>query len=135
MTSLAKMWLHYVNAARAFAPTVPHRCLEVRYESLTAETERELRRICEFLALPFDSAMLAYHERTMERLHEHEGRSRDDGTLIVTKEQRLQQQFMTLRPPATERMHHWRKNMTAEERREFEASAGKLLEQLGYSVE
>lgn len=36
----------------------PERYLEVRYEDLTAQPETSLRRICAFLALPFDEATL-----------------------------------------------------------------------------
>lgn len=36
----------------------PARYLEVRYEDLTAEPERSLRRICRFLGLDFDPAVL-----------------------------------------------------------------------------
>lgn len=36
----------------------PDRYLEVRYEDLTAEPEISLRRLCEFLGLAFDAAML-----------------------------------------------------------------------------
>ena len=37
-----------------------HGGLTVRYEDLTAEPARELRRICEFLGLEWEPAMLDY---------------------------------------------------------------------------
>jgi hypothetical protein len=39
------------------------RYIEVLYERLIDDTEGELRRLCDFLDLPFDAAMLGYHER------------------------------------------------------------------------
>lgn len=36
---------------------------EVRYESLVADPEGELRRVCAFLGEPFDAAMLEFHAR------------------------------------------------------------------------
>ncbi len=135
MASLAKVWLQHVGAARVFAASAPHRCLEIRYESLIGDAERELCRLCEFLELPFAAGMLTYHERVEARLQEHEERRREDGTLIVTKEQRLQQQFMTRRPPARERIGRWRETMTADECRDFQRIAGELLEQLGYPLD
>jgi hypothetical protein len=36
--------------------------LEIRYEELVTEPERELTRICEFIGLEFDPSMLRYHE-------------------------------------------------------------------------
>src|SRR4029078_12863316 len=42
--------------------------IEVQYEALVRDTEPELRRIAEFLELPWDDAMLHYYERAEERL-------------------------------------------------------------------
>jgi hypothetical protein len=40
------------------------RWIEVRYEALVADPERELTAICEFLGVDFDGSMLRYHERS-----------------------------------------------------------------------
>ena len=42
--------------------------MELRYEDLITDTERELRRVCEHVEPEFDPAMLAYHERADDRL-------------------------------------------------------------------
>ena len=36
---------------------------EVRYEDLVEDPAGELTRLCAFLDLPYDAAMLRYHER------------------------------------------------------------------------
>lgn len=44
-------------------PEIPAaRRIEVKYEELILNPERELTRICEFLEVPYDSAMLRYNE-------------------------------------------------------------------------
>ena len=42
----------------------PERLLPVRYEDLAREPEGCLKRICEFLQVEFDPAMLSFHEKT-----------------------------------------------------------------------
>ena len=37
---------------------------EIRYEDLVLDTEPVLRRVCEFIELPWDDALLTYHERS-----------------------------------------------------------------------
>lgn len=58
----AEVWRKYMAAARKRAPHDPARILTLRYEALVARPEAELRALCGFLGLPFDEAMLAFHD-------------------------------------------------------------------------
>ncbi len=49
---------HYRNRIERLARRMPERLERVRYEDLVADTGAEMRRICEFLDLDFESAML-----------------------------------------------------------------------------
>ena len=49
-------WNKKVRSARVQAHLMNH-LLEVRYEELIADPEKELRRVCEFIELDFDPAM------------------------------------------------------------------------------
>lgn len=51
-------WKRLVREARAQGSELPERYLEVRYEDLTGSPEAWMRRICGFLDLPFDPAVL-----------------------------------------------------------------------------
>lgn len=93
-----------------------------------------LRAVCAFLGLDFAPAMLQYWKRTPERLQQHHARYRIDGSVIVTREQRLAQQRLTMQPPQPERISRWRKDLTEHERSEFLHFAGDMLEELGYEV-
>lgn len=108
--------------------------MEVRYEDLILSTREALERICAFVDLSYEDVMLSYYTRAPERLTEHKGRSRLDGTPLLTREQRLLQQKRTTEPPDPARVFAWKRSMTTEERERFQIVAGDLLEDLGYEV-
>ena len=66
---VARRWRRKIERAHEDRPKLDH-YLEVRYEDLVADPRPALERICEFIELPFDEAMLDYHERSGERLEE-----------------------------------------------------------------
>jgi hypothetical protein len=131
---VAVRWKERIQRARDQAPRVPH-YLEVRYEDLVLDTEPVLRRVCEFIELEFDPAMLEYHERAEERLAEMK---RD----LPARGQRPHQpaskrmaiHALTTEPPKAERVHRWRSQMPDSDRVEFEREAGDLLAELGYET-
>jgi hypothetical protein len=98
------------------------------------EPSRELQRVCRFLGLPFDDAMLRFWERTPARLREHGTRRRPDGRILVTAEERLVQQRSVLGRLRPERAFAWKGSMRADERAEFQREAGATLAELGYEV-
>jgi hypothetical protein len=88
--------------------------MQVRYEDLLAEPERELRRICAFLGEPFDRAMLTYYR---------------DESAYPTDQHNLD----SLRKPVLwNNREKWRAGLTPRELRIFEAIAGAELERYGY---
>lgn len=92
---------------------------EVRYESLVASPADQCATICEFLGVPYDEAMLRYHEQ-------HETRE-----ALVDAWRRAEQKVTA---PVTSGLRDWRKAMSTDELRRFEAAAGGLLEEFGYSL-
>jgi hypothetical protein len=108
----AVYWRRFVtNGRRAGRAIGTRRYREVRYESLVAEPEAELRKICSFLDLPYDDAMLRYPERAAElvgKIHHN-----------------------LVRPP-TQGMRDWRRDMSRDDVVLFESLAGGLLTELGY---
>ena len=91
--------------------------MEIRYEDLILDTEPVLRRVCEFIELPWDDALLTYHERSADRLKEMaralpaEGRAKE-----LSVERRMATHEMTTKPPSADRVARWRTQMTAEQR-------------------
>ena len=97
-------WLHAEQIWEDLARTLPEdRRLEVRYEALICEPERELRRTCAFLGVPFDPAMLDYPR--------HSTYSSPDPKLI----------------------EQWRKKLSSREVRLVESRVAHLLQARGFA--
>jgi hypothetical protein len=112
-TTAGVWWEWYVRLGREGATVLrPGLYHELRYESLVAEPEHETARLCDFLAIPYDSAMLRFHE----------GRTRSKPGLS-TKSSWL---------PVTGGLRDWRRQMDRDDALRFEAAAGDLLDELGY---
>ncbi len=58
----AMVWVRAVRTAHDFRDRHPNLFLEVRYEDVARQPEQELRRVSDFLGLPFDERMLRHHE-------------------------------------------------------------------------
>ena len=97
------------QAGKSLAPELYH---EVRYEELVSEPKGTCAVLCSFLGLPYDDAMLKFHE----------GREKADPDLDAKKGWR----------PLTQGLRKWSEQMSAEDLRRFEAASGYLLDELGY---
>ena len=131
METLAQHWKDAVVAGRSQGAAC-RRYVEVRYEDLVTDPSGVLSSLCAFVDLDFDPAMLRYYERTPSRLREHGARLLADGREVVSHEQRLGQQRMTMAPPDPHHAGAWKKTMSADERARFSRVAGDLLTDLGY---
>lgn len=96
------------EAGSSLGPGLYH---EVRYESLIARPEEEMATLCDFLGVPYDAAMLRFHE--------------------VGTDPGLEQKYAGR--PVTPGLRDWNTQMPAAKVEQFEGVAGNLLEQLGYS--
>jgi hypothetical protein len=85
---------------------------ETLYEDLVDDPERECKRLCEFLGVAYDDAMIRFHEGR-ERVEP--GRGAKSAWLRVTSG-----------------LRDWRTEMCTGDVERFEAAAGDLLEELGY---
>jgi hypothetical protein len=76
--------------------------------------------------------MLQYHHRAATRLEEHLTRRRTDGSIVVSHEQRMIQQRMSVCPPDASLIGSSAVRLTRQEIEEFENSSRALLRELGY---
>jgi hypothetical protein len=114
VTTAAVWWKWNVRLIReAGEPLGPGLYYELRYEGLVARPAEECARLCAFLGVPYDDAMLRFHE----------GRTKDDPTLDAKRAWR----------PITPGLRDWRCQLPAEDQERFEAAAGDLLGELGYA--
>ena len=129
----AEKWRSRVLRGRSQQPYLGF-YLEVKFEDLVLHTERELRRICEFIDLDFDPAMLGYHETAEQRLQEKARALPRAHGEPQSAEKRLMSHAKTFEPPNPDLIGTWRKRMSAPDRAAYEALAGDLLADLGYEV-
>jgi hypothetical protein len=114
VSTAAWWWAVNVRVGReAGRPLQPGLYYELRYEALVARPREECGLLCAFLGVPFDEAMLRFHEEQAKL---------DPG--LESKRAHL---------PVTPCLRDWQSQMPAEEMEKFEAAAGELLDELGYT--
>ncbi len=128
----AEFWTARIAEGRQQAPELDH-YMEVRYEDIVVDPEPNLRRICDFLDLPWNDRVLNYHRHVDERiaLEVPPEEVAPDGRVVSTAERQAIMERVS-RPPDPSRINRWRDDMPEGDRRKFEAIAGPLLGELGY---
>src|SRR5918993_5421879 len=116
VSTTALWWERKVRTAReAGARLGSSLYYEVRYESLISRPEQECQRLCEFLDVLYDDAMIRFAE----------GKAR---TELPNARKTPKKAWL----PITSGMRNWRTEMPVKDVERFEAAAGNLLEELGY---
>ena len=106
-------WRWHVLLGRQGARSLPpDLCYELRYEALVAEPEAECRKLCEFLGIRYDKAMMRFHE----------GRTKSEPG-IPAKHAWL---------PPTPGLRDWRTQMPPDDVERFEAAGGDTLDAFAY---
>ncbi len=112
----ALWWETNVRLGREFGNAVgPETYYELQYEALVDHPKEECVGLCEFLGIPFDNAMLRHEENFKPRRG-------PNGTVLHAR----------VGLPVTPGLRNWRTEMEGAELGRFEATAGPLLEELGY---
>jgi hypothetical protein len=116
VSTTALWWERKVRKARedgaALGPDLYH---EMHYEDLVEDPERECNRLCEFLGVPYEEAMIRFAE----------GKTRTD---LPNARKTPKKAWL----PITSGMRNWRTEMPVKDVERFEAAAGNLLEELAY---
>lgn len=128
---VAQHWRSWIHTARRLGKRCRH-YMEIRYEDLISNAPSVLPKVCDFIGLPYHPQMESYYQSSAARLDEVKTMYRPDGSIVITKEERLFNQRFTTKPPEPSRVFRWRTEMDTETRRRFEVVAGDLLNQLGY---
>ena len=113
--TLAMWWEWDVRLGREAGSNLgSERYHEMRYEAFVADPEAACRGLCDFLGVPYDARMLEHHRAK------------------ASADARLYQKHSRLERPITAGLRDWRQEMPPAEAERFEASAGELLDELGY---
>jgi hypothetical protein len=115
----AKRWVRCIQAGQAWGARHPEQYLEVRYEDLIADPERQLRRVAPFVGERYSDAMLGYYldNQDMRRIPAHD--RGHHGNLA--------------KPIIKGNSEKWRAEMSETDRQTFEWVGGHLLADLGYA--
>jgi hypothetical protein len=109
----AARWRTEILSARRLGTHVGGRYLELRYEDLVTEPERELRRVCEHASLSWEARMLDH--------------TRVSAAAEMPEHKNLAQ-------PPTPGLRDWRSQMSREDALAFEQVAGDILRGAGYEL-
>jgi hypothetical protein len=126
----ALLWMWRIRETRQQAQFLPH-YLEVSYEELVSRPQQALRRIAEFIEVPYDPAQLGAHAGASERLAELQDVVRPGGE-VIQADRRRSIHALTSSPPDPTRIGRWKTLMTPDEIEIFEGIAGDMLSDLGY---
>src|SRR5262249_32448155 len=113
ISTIALWWEWHVRLAREAGEVLgPGQYLEVRYEALVADPATECERLCDFLGLEFNPAILRFHEG---RMRSEPGLNAKDAWL-----------------PVTPGLRDWASQMAPDDVERFEAASARLLDELEY---
>ena len=113
VVTTALYWEWHVRWGREAGPALGSDLYyEIRYEDFVARPADECAALCSFLGVPFDDAMLGFHEGRTTR-----------APGLSTKDQWL---------PITPGLRNWKTEMSARDTARFELSAGRLIDELAY---
>jgi hypothetical protein len=133
MEIVAERWVRKISEAREAGSELQY--IEVQYEELVRDTETQLRRVADFIELPWDDSMLRYYERAEERLSEmHRDLPGEDGKPLRPADHRKEAHVLTSKPPDPSRLARWKEEMDPADIAAFEGVASPLLLELGYEV-
>jgi hypothetical protein len=80
--TLGSFWRQNVEVGRHAASLAAPLLQEIRFEDLVLRPEAELRRLCSYLSLAYQPAMLDSGARGQERLARLQGRAHVDGRMM-----------------------------------------------------
>ncbi len=114
----ARFWVNRIETIRRHRNSP--RYFEIVYEQLVLYPERELKRLCDFIALTFDDRMLAFAENTRQK--------------GLVPAHRLAWHASSLRPLLPEKIDSWRQELSKRQVAQFELYAGATLARLNYPL-
>jgi hypothetical protein len=112
----ARFWADGVRRGEKAARRWPERVLTLRYEDVVADPDTQVRKLCEFVGLPFAEDMLAI-ERT------------DASKVLKDQAGWFTNVWAGINPSAVGK---WRTAMSPRQQRVFASIAGPELERMGY---
>ena len=117
----AKHWMNYTQAAIDFGNKInKDQFINIRYEDLVLETEKTLKKICDFLQISYEENMLTYMDDVEKNITD------------VEKESKVHKKLKRL--PKKSDVYKWHGSWSKLSLFKFESVAYKNLNKFGYCV-
>jgi hypothetical protein len=130
----AANWMSRIHLARLQAENLEY-YLEINYPDLILKTTETLKKICEFIELPYDPRMEMYYRRSQSRLDEINQWNNTSDPTWDSREKQLTIFELTQKPPDRSRLGIYRKELTSAEIATYERIAENLLKELGFELQ
>jgi len=115
----AEWWSEHVRLGYCAGRMLPvEQYMEVRYEDLVLDTEKQLKRLCHFIDEEFEADMLEYYKTSSKYI----------------PKSLLNQHYNADVPPAKNRVYAWKNSMSQVDVKIFEQIAEPVLREFGYEV-
>jgi hypothetical protein len=108
-------WAETHRKFREFAAASGAFCYELFYERLVRDQEAEIRKLCDFLLLPYEATMRDYHQQK----------------LTIYDASHLSMKRIS-KPIDDQQVGRWQRDVTDAQLREFMANAGDMMQELGF---
>ncbi len=128
----ARWWSNYVDFVGLEGLSCEH-FLTIRFEDLIRFPKDTLKMICDFVELEYSDDLLLYHRSAKKRLDELRDYRTPAGQ-FVSSQQRCSIHRRTSCPPDPSRIGDWRRDMSAQDVREYSTIARATLAKHGYDV-
>jgi hypothetical protein len=117
-TELAEGWVSTHTKFRKMMGDSNINTYELFYERMVHEPESETKSLCEFLGLTFDASMLDFYKKD----------------LTIFKANHLSMDRISS-PIDASKIGRWKKDLSDQQIKEFEATAGTVMKEFGYTEE
>ena len=118
VTSLAYRWTYYNKGILRMQEAYPEQFLRLSYEALVEQPDATLKRLCEFLNIPYEPSMQEYYKS-------------DDPDFYGKSSSWFKELYQPLDP---NKLYNWKKYMPEKERQKAEYVSQNVATQLGYET-
>jgi hypothetical protein len=114
---VAKGWVNTHSLFRKLTEKPDVHAYEIYYENLVQHPEEEIRKLCDFLKIPFDKALLLFYQK--------------DLTIYAEKTGHLSAKRIS-KPIDASKVGRWKKDVMESQLKEFYSVAGEAMRLFGY---
>ncbi|HTX87876.1 MAG TPA: sulfotransferase [Bacteroidales bacterium] len=117
---LAYRWKYVIRLFLKMKKKYPDRFYIIRYEELVSKPEEHVKKLCEYLELPFHQEVLDFYRKSSE------------APKYVPEELMMKYHKSLTEPISTDKINLWKTELTPKQIRALDFTVGKLAEKMEY---